>query len=181
MIWCLITLFPTFLLTDIPILFFSRLFSRTYMTKKRLEYDFPFLYTFWKWLFFFNDSENFIILTIHTIIFLTVEERPQLMWSMLITFFFLLIFLQLKLFFRPSCSFSYESHALWIFFSFLADMSSSWVCTSSALKNIIFIITNNSPKSSYFGSFFHKHIQTGINIYPHEFPLFQVINFRQCK
>lgn len=113
--------------------------------------------------------------------FLRVEERPQMMWPMLITFFFLLIFSQLKLFFHPLCSFSYENHALWIFFSFLADMSSSWVCTSSALKNIIFIITNNSPKSSYFGRFFHKHKLTNINKYPRWFQHIQVIHPCHCK
>lgn len=78
---------------------------------------------------------------------LYIEEKTTNLWPKLTIFFFLLIFLQLILFFRLLCSFFSENHELLIYVSFLAGMSFSYLSTSSALKNTISIITKKPVKS----------------------------------
>ena len=81
------------------------------------------------------------------------------MWPMLITSFFLLIFLQPIPFFRLLFSFFSENHALLIFAFSSADMSFSYLYTSSASKNTISIITKKPVKSrkiTYFLTFSYE-------------------------
>ena len=59
--WCLTTLFPTFLLTDIPIRWVSVSVFLTYMTNWRLAYDFADLYMIWKSEFFLMLGNLFIL------------------------------------------------------------------------------------------------------------------------
>lgn len=59
--WCLTTLFPTFLLTDIPIRWVSVSVFLTYMTNWRLAWDFADLYMVWKSEFFLMLGNLFIL------------------------------------------------------------------------------------------------------------------------
>lgn len=94
------------------------------MRSSLIIYDseiFVFFQRFWKYHYFFPNS--FID-----------RRKGHNMWPKLSIFFFLLIFLQLILFFRLLFSFFFWIHELLIYVSFLAGMSFSYLPTSSTLK-----------------------------------------------
>ena len=128
-IQCLTTLFPTFLLTEIPIRFSCTSCFNTYMIRYLLAYDLPLLYTRWKSPYFFRDSENNIFFSFKNVTarhYRTVTKKATYLRPMLTILFFLLLFWQLKLFFRLLCSFLPGIREPWIWISFSAEMSSSY-------------------------------------------------------